>query len=83
MDNKFKELLDNEYSWPDYYLFKFITPIDGKEPLLKKLEITDYQETLSKKGNYISITYRKLVKSSDEVMEIYKLAKTIPGVMTL
>lgn len=83
MDQNFKDLLDSEYNWPDYYLFKFIIKNDQKDVLLKTLEIKKYDEHLSKKGTYISITYRKLIHASEEVLEIYKKAKTIPGVMTL
>lgn len=83
MDEKFKELLDSEYSWPDYYAFKFITKIEQKDALVELLAMDDYSEQASRQGNYISITYRKLIHSADEVVAIYIKAKTVPGVMTL
>lgn len=83
MDQRFKELLDSEYDWPDYYLFKFIIKHEQKELLIETLSIKEYDEHPSKKGTYVSISYRLLIKKSEEVIEVYQKAKSIPGVMTL
>ena len=83
MDQKFKDLLDSEYDWPDYYLFKFIIKSEKKDLLIETLNIEKYDEQPSKKGTYVSISYRLLVKTSEEVIEVYTKAKTVPGVMTL
>jgi putative lipoic acid-binding regulatory protein len=40
-------------------------------------------ETPSKKGNYTSISARKLMSSTEEVLEIYTLMSTIKGVISL
>lgn len=84
MDNqKFRELLDESYQWPDYYEFKFIVKSDDKSLIIEKLPGFTITETPSKKGNYIAISARKLIKSTDEVLDTYTLIGSIPGVMSL
>lgn len=85
MDQKpdFKELLDQSYVWPDYYEFKFIAKTDDKELILAHLSGFQITETPSKKGNYISISARKLMKSTEEVIEVYKTIGAIKGVISL
>lgn len=84
MDNqKFKALLEESYQWPDYYEFKFIIKSDDKHLILSKLEGFTIHETPSKQGNYTSVSARKLMKSTEEVIEIYTLMSTIKGVISL
>ncbi len=80
---KFQELLDQSYQWPDYYEFKFIVKIDDRTLILEKLHGYAIHETPSKKGNYISISARKLMKSTQEVLEVYEAMSTIKGVISL
>jgi len=79
----FRELLDQSYMWPDYYEFKFIVKIDDKQLILDKLEGFTITENPSKKGNYISITARKLMNSTDEIIEVYTMMSAIKGVISL
>jgi hypothetical protein len=83
MDNqrlqKFRDLLDQSYQWPDYYEFKFIVKIDDKSQILTKL--VGY--TPSKKGNYIAISARKLMKDTQEVLDVYEVMSTIKGIISL
>jgi putative lipoic acid-binding regulatory protein len=84
MDNqKFRSLLDESYQWPDYYEFKFIIKTDDKSLILDKLLGFTIHETPSKKGNYTSVSARKLMQSTEEVLEIYQLMSTIKGVISL
>lgn len=87
MDNqqfqKFRDLLDQSYQWPDYYEFKFIVKIDDRFEALNKLQGFTITETPSKKGNYISINARKLMKTTQEVLDVYELMGTIKGIMSL
>jgi uncharacterized protein len=84
MDNeKFRALLDESYQWPDYYEFKFIIKTDDKSLIIAKLPDYTIHETPSKQGNYTSISARKLMKSTDEVIEVYTLMSTIKGVISL
>jgi hypothetical protein len=80
---KFKELLDQTYQWPDYYEFKFIVKMDDKELVLGHLDGYSVVETPSKNGNYISISARKLIKSTQEVVDVYELMSKIKGLISL
>ncbi|HLW56071.1 MAG TPA: DUF493 family protein [Bacteriovoracaceae bacterium] len=82
-NEKFRELLDESYSWPDYYEFKFIVKMSYKTDVLDKLVGFSISETISKNGNYVSISARKLMKSSDEVLEVYTLMSKIEGILSL
>lgn len=87
MDNdqlqKFRELLEDTYQWPDYYEFKFIVKIDDRGLVTEKLTGFTITETPSKKGNYISVNARKLMKSSQEVLDVYEVMSTIKGIISL
>lgn len=80
---KFRELLDESYNWPDFYEFKFIVKAAKKSEVLEKLQGFTIEETPSKNGNYISVSARKLMKSTDEVMDIYDAMSTVQGIMSL
>lgn len=83
MSEKFKELLDQSYQWPDYYEFKFIVPLAEKEALKLLLPEFSFHETPSKKGNYVSLSCRKLVKSTHEIIEVYERVSVIKGIISL
>jgi uncharacterized protein len=81
--NSFREKLDRHYAWPSLYVFKFIVP-RGKEDEVKKLFVQhDISQRFSKEGNYASITVKMMMPSSDAVIEIYKQAATIDGLIAL
>jgi hypothetical protein len=80
---KFRVLLDQSYQWPDYYEFKFIVKVDDKNLILERLPGYSILETPSKKGNYMAITARKLMKSTQEVLDVYELMSTIKGIISL
>ena len=87
MDNQkaqqFRDLLDQTYQWPDFYEFKFIIKTDDKFAALEKLQGFTITETPSKQGNYISINARKLIKNTQEVLDVYELMSTIKGIISL
>lgn len=78
--------LDETIRWPEVFLFKFIIKADNKKiALLENLfseqaEITHQQ---SSTGKYISISVKEVMTSTNEVIEIYKKASAIDGVITL
>jgi len=81
--NSFREKLDQHYAWPELYVFKFIVPA-GKEEQVKKLFPNNTAtEKLSKQGNYVSVTIQAMMHSSDAVIEMYKLASEIEGIVAL
>lgn len=80
---KLKTLLDNEYVWPAYYLFKFIVPKDECTTLKELDKSIRWIEKPSQKGNYISLTAQVYCHSSEEVLYIYRQAITIKGIVAL
>ena len=79
----FREKLDQHYSWPSIYMFKFIVPA-GKEAEVKKLFPRHTPtEKHSKKGNYTSITIEMMMPSSEAVIDIYVQASVIEGIVAL
>ena len=80
---KFRELLDQSYQWPDYYTFKFIVKVESRDQVIALLDGHEFQFKISEKGNYVSITSRLYVKSTDEVLAVCEAVGLIPGVMSL
>lgn len=80
---KFRDLLDQSYQWPDYYEFKFIVKVENKDSVLAILVDFHISENPSKQGNYVSISARKLIKSTQEIIEVYEAMSTIKGVISL
>ena len=82
--DKFKELLNQEYSWPATYPFKFIVSageVQTVEELFKKgVEI---KKKPSSGGKYTSITIYANMANADEIVAIYQAASTISGIISL
>lgn len=73
-------------SWPMVYMFKFIVPARNKqialvESLFSREAVIHQRE--SSEGKYISITAREVMLSPDHVVEVYKKASGIEGLMAL
>ena len=80
---KFRELLDQSYQWPDYYDFKFIIKIEEKQNLMVMLTGFTVTENPSKNGNYVALTARKLINNTQEVLDVYEVVSTVKGIMSL
>lgn len=80
---KFKALLDDQVTWPEYYAFKFIVKTEQKAQVISLLEEHEITEKHSRNGKYISINSKKLMNSSDDVVAVYHKLSTIKGVITL
>lgn len=79
----FREKLDQHYSWPSLYMFKFIIPT-GRENEIKKLFPNhSVSEKLSREGKYTSVTIQMMMQSSDAVISIYVKAAKIEGIVAL
>lgn len=79
----FREKLDQHYSWPSLYMFKFIVPA-GREQEVKALFIQhEVREKQSAKGNYTSITAQMMMPSAEAVIAVYQRASEIPGIVAL
>ena len=82
-EKDFKELLDNQYTWPADYLFKFIVTNEYKKELTAVFKGHKVIEKPSSKGKYISVTGRMMMHSADEVMATYEEAAKIETVISL
>ena len=80
---KFKALLDEQMQWPEHYSFKFVVKTEQKTQLLELLEEHSVEEKISKKGTYTSITSKKLVHSSEDVVAVYQEVSKIEGILSL
>jgi hypothetical protein len=80
---EFKQQLVDHYTFPTLYLFKFIVPADKTDDFNNLFHKIQFDTKRSKTGKYISFSKKHSVKSSDEVIEIYKKAYTIDGIISL
>ena len=78
-----KAVLDETLEWPSEYTFKFIVPVDKKENLIVLIGDGDISIRPSKKGNYISVTVKKHLQSSEDVITIYLRVSSIEGIISL
>ncbi len=82
-EERFIALLEESHTWPDYYSFKFIVAVPLKGEVVAQLDGHEIQLKFSENSNYVSITSRKLIQNTDEVIEVYRRISKIPGVMSL
>lgn len=82
IDN-FRIKLEQHYSWPSLYMFKFIVP-SGKEAELKNLFPNHtFVEKNSNQGRYTSLTMQIMASSSHSVIEVYQKAAVVEGLIAL
>ena len=79
----FKAALEEEYSFPTEYVFKFIIESSSKQNVIDLLPDAMIKEKKSTKGKYVSITLTQFVKNSSEIVYIYEKASKIKGVISL
>jgi putative lipoic acid-binding regulatory protein len=80
---KFKELLDKHYNWPEEYTFKFIVPKAQESFVDERLKDFQVMKKPSKKGNYISYTFKAQMSSANQVVVLYENVLEIKGVIAL
>jgi len=80
---KFKSLLDDQMNWPEYYTFKFVVKAEHKDHALDLLVEHTIQERDSKTGRFTSLTTRKLVHCSEDVVAVYEMMTKVEGIMSL
>ena len=79
----FKEKLEEQYSWPAVYMFKFIVPEKKEAEVIKLFPNDDLKKKSSSGGKYISFTATRMMQSSDEIINIYNKANNIEGIIAL
>ena len=80
---QFKEQLDNEYSWPALYMFKFIVANGQEEEVKALFPYNELTSKSSKNGKYISITAQVMMNPSEAIVQIYEKAYAIEGIISL
>lgn len=84
--NKLKTKLEEQFNWPSVYMFKFIIPADNQKLALvealfgKEAEVITRQ---SKTNKFLSITAKEMMINPDEIIEVYKKAEKIEGIISL
>ncbi len=82
-----KEKLNNHYSWPSVYLFKFIIPNDESKTTTFISFFQDETDKInlnsSSTGKYTSISVHKKMNSAEEIIAIYEKATKIEGLIAL
>ena len=79
----FRNQLQDHYKFPTLYLFKFIVPAEKSDDFKILFPDIQFEPKPSKTGKYISFSSKHRVMSEEEVIEIYKKAYTIDGIISL
>jgi putative lipoic acid-binding regulatory protein len=83
---KFKQKLSESMSFPGVYMFKFIVKSENRSIALVENLFEADADILTKesgKGKYTSVTAKVVVINVDEIIDIYKKAALIKGIMFL
>ncbi len=80
---KLKHVLDNHEEFPLKYCFKFIVKAEQIDALTALFEDQEVEIRDSKNGNYKSCTFTLVMEDSDSIVEMYKRASEIEGLITL
>lgn len=75
--------LDEFYTWPSPYMFKFIAPMARVDELTELFKGRPFTTRFSRTAKYVSVTAEWEVGSSEEVISFYREAKKIEGVIAL
>ena len=83
--DKLKEQLALQ-EWPNVYLFKFIMP--NESSVVARITAlfddgADLKYTTSKTGKYVSVSVKELMMDTESIIERYKKASEIKGVIAL
>lgn len=81
-----REKLNTLHTWPSVYLFKFI--VKSEEQKTKVLELFNVsadqvQIKASSKGTYQSISIYKDASDAEEIIDLYRSASEIDGLISL
>lgn len=81
--DSFREKLESQHVFPGEYIFKFIVPTQQ----VNEVEMLRIDGHLTKRessnGNYVSVTIKVLVKSPEDIIDTYRSASKITGLIAL
>jgi uncharacterized protein len=81
-----REQLTKSYTWPTVYMFKFIAPAENRIFAMLHDLFPHQAEFVTKNstgGKYVSITVKEVMLDVDEVIDRYRKASAIEGVIVL
>ena len=79
LQNKLNEV--NE--WPSVYLYKFIVTVNEVDEVKKMFKDAEIHTRKSSKGTYASVSVKTVALNANEIIEIYKKASKIKGIISL
>ncbi|MHA7099425.1 DUF493 domain-containing protein [Roseivirga pacifica] len=79
----FKEKLDATMDFPALYMFKFIVTEDKRPQVEALFSNTELKFKPSSKGKYVSVTAQVMMPNSERIIDIYKEAHKIEGLIAL
>ncbi|MCB0356778.1 MAG: DUF493 family protein [Bdellovibrionales bacterium] len=80
---RLKALLEQNHDFPTKYMFKFIVPQTKEAEVRNIFPYENVRMNFSKRGKYISITVELLMESPEAVLQVYKVAQSIEGLIAL
>lgn len=83
---RFRDKLIETTTFPTVYMFKFIVEADNRKIALIESFFDENAEILTKEsgsGKYISITSKQVAMNVDEIIDVYRKAAEIKGIMFL
>ncbi|MCP4458849.1 MAG: DUF493 domain-containing protein [Cytophagales bacterium] len=80
---EFRQKLDDQHTFPEEYIFKFIVPSDSVAKVVDLWSRGEIRKKPSSKGNYTSVTIIAQVDNSDQIVDIYQRASKIEGCIAL
>ncbi len=82
-EESFQETLDAFYDWPCTFTFKFIVSRNDFQAILDLFADDAVRTRHSSRGRYVALTVERQVRSSREVVAVYRQAWVIDSVMPL
>ncbi len=82
-DSRFVDLLNENYTWPCPFPFKFIVPVERLDELKGLFPDENHACRPSRTGKYVSVSFSKSMRSSEEVVQVYNRVGSIEGVICL
>lgn len=82
-EQAFKQKLEDTHDFPGEYTFKFIIKPEHKESVTRLIKGASMKLKPSSGKKYLSVTLQKRMASSQEVVDVYKEAYKIDGIISL
>ena len=82
-EKSFLEKLEGTHQFPDHYTFKFIVKPEHQSRVESLLPGAEMKLKPSSGNKYVSVTLSKKMNSSQEVVDVYKSAHKIEGIIAL